>query len=263
VADGHRAEHILRYLRQVGVAEPYPTKAIYPPIFPGENDWRAYYRSRNLNLPHQYHNGGIWPMIGGFHVAALVRHKWSAAADQLLVALANANRQGLDDEWEFNEWLHGESGHPMGYAQQAWSATMFLYAEHAVRTGELRVRRSAGRQASLGHRSRSERYVRCGRAVGRCEVLGWGTRTQSPIPAPITNIMKAPNYDHSQTPDHTRGIWLASTRLADVQLSPDASWSLCRGANILKSIPQRPKSDLARPDQGRRGAAVHHRPAHR
>ena len=73
----------------------------------------------------------------GFHVAALVRHKWAAAAEQLLVALANANRQGLDDEWEFNEWLHGESGHPMGYAQQAWSATMFLYAEQAVRTGEL------------------------------------------------------------------------------------------------------------------------------
>jgi hypothetical protein len=76
VADGHRREHILRYMLQVGMAEPYPTKAIYPPIYPGENHWREYYRSRNLNLPHQYHNGGIWPMIGGFHVAALVRHGW-------------------------------------------------------------------------------------------------------------------------------------------------------------------------------------------
>ncbi len=37
IADGHRTEHILRYLSQVGMAEPYPTKAIYPPIFPGEN----------------------------------------------------------------------------------------------------------------------------------------------------------------------------------------------------------------------------------
>ncbi len=65
VADGHRTEHILRYMRQVGMAEPYPTKAIYPPIYPGEPHWRDYYRSRNLNLPHQYHNGGIWPMIWG------------------------------------------------------------------------------------------------------------------------------------------------------------------------------------------------------
>lgn len=136
IADGHRAEHILRYMHQVGMAEPYPTKAIHPPIYPGESNWREYYRSRNLNLPHQYHNGGIWPMIGGFHVAALVRHQWLSEAERLLVALAEANRQGLQ-EWEFNEWMHGESGHPMGYTQQAWSAAAFLYADHAVRTGEL------------------------------------------------------------------------------------------------------------------------------
>jgi len=137
VADRHRAEDILRYMLQVGMAEPYPTKAIYPPIFPGESDWREYYRSRNLNLPHQYHNGGIWPLIGGFHVAALVRHGWSAEAERLLISLAEANRQGVHHTWEFNEWLHGESGHPMGFAQQAWSAAMFVYGEHAVRSGNL------------------------------------------------------------------------------------------------------------------------------
>ncbi len=137
VADGHRREHIVRYMYQVGVSEPYPTKAIHPPIYPGESDWRQYYRSRNLNLPHQYHNGGIWPMVGGFHVAALVSHGWHKEAEEMLVSLAKANRQGNDQEWEFNEWLHGESGKPMGYGQQAWSAAMYLYAECAVQTGEL------------------------------------------------------------------------------------------------------------------------------
>jgi glycogen debranching enzyme len=137
LADWHRAEHILRFMRQVGMDEPYPTKAIHPPIYPGESHWREYYRSRNLNLPHQYHNGGIWPMIGGFHIAALIRHKWLGEAERALVRLAEANRQGLDGEWEFNEWMHGGSGHPMGYAEQAWSAAMFVYAEHAVRTGAL------------------------------------------------------------------------------------------------------------------------------
>lgn len=137
VADGHHTEHILRFMKQVGMAEPYPTKAIYPPIFPGEPNWRDYYRSRNLNLPHQYHNGGIWPMIGGFHVAALVRHKWMNDAQQMLVSLAHANREGLGGDWEFNEWLHGERGHPMGFGQQAWSAAMFLYADHAVESGAL------------------------------------------------------------------------------------------------------------------------------
>jgi hypothetical protein len=47
--------------------------ALYPPIRPGEPDWRDYYRVRNLNMPHHYHNGGAWPFIGGFYVAALVQ----------------------------------------------------------------------------------------------------------------------------------------------------------------------------------------------
>jgi hypothetical protein len=70
-------------------------------------------------------------------VAALVRRNWYSEAERLLLALADANRQGIRDEWEFSEWLHGESGHPMGYAQQAWSAALFLYAEYALRTGQL------------------------------------------------------------------------------------------------------------------------------
>jgi GH15 family glucan-1,4-alpha-glucosidase len=137
VADGHRAEHILRYMHQVGMDRPYPTKAIHPPIYPSESNWREYYRSRNLNLPHQYHNGGIWPMVGGFHVAALVRRQWQSEAEKLLLSLTEANRQCVEHEWEFNEWLHGESGRPMGFAQQAWSASLYLYAEHAFRTGQL------------------------------------------------------------------------------------------------------------------------------
>jgi GH15 family glucan-1,4-alpha-glucosidase len=137
LADRHRSEHILRYMHQVGMAEPFPTKAIHPPIFPNQSNWRDYYRSRNLNLPHQYHNGGIWPMIGGFHVAALVRHRWQTEAERLLVSLARANNQLEDDGQGFNEWLHGQTGHPMGYPQQAWSAGMYLYADQAVQTGRL------------------------------------------------------------------------------------------------------------------------------
>jgi hypothetical protein len=137
VADRHHAEHILRYMHQVGIADPFPTKAINPPIYPGESEWRDYYRSRNLNMPHQYHNGGIWPMAGGLHVAALVRHGWQAEAERLLERLAEANRKGIDQPWEFNEWLHGASGNPMGFGLQGWSAAMFLYAQHAVETGQL------------------------------------------------------------------------------------------------------------------------------
>lgn len=164
IADGHRSEHILRYMHMVGMAEPFPTKAIYPPIYPGEASWRDYYRSRNLNLPHQYHNGGIWPMIGGFHVAALVRRDWPDEAERLLVRLAAANKQGINAPWEFNEWMHGEKGHPMGYAHQAWSAAMFLYAENAVATGQLPVFDSllAAKPAAARAADENEPYVHPG-----------------------------------------------------------------------------------------------------
>ena len=136
--NGHRREHILRYMYQVGIAEPYPTKAIHPPIYPGEADWRSYYRSRNLNIPHQYHNGwhlanGGWFSCGGFGQAMVGKMRRNV----YWFRWQGLTGRGADGRWEFNEWLHGESGHPMGYAQQAWSAAMYLYAEQAVQTGEL------------------------------------------------------------------------------------------------------------------------------
>jgi len=133
VANDDRTRQILRFIRQVGVAQPHPAKAVHPPILPGDKDWREYYRSRNLNLPYQYHNGGVWPFIGGFYVATLVQADRSEMAMQQLHQLALANQQGLDEEWEFNEWLHGQTGLPMGYRRQAWSAGMYLFADVAVR----------------------------------------------------------------------------------------------------------------------------------
>ena len=45
-----------------------------------------------------------------------------AQAAEQLERLAELNRQGVRGEWEFNEWAHGVSGRPMGFARQSWSA---------------------------------------------------------------------------------------------------------------------------------------------
>jgi GH15 family glucan-1,4-alpha-glucosidase len=139
VADPKRANSILDYVYAVGADQPFPLKAFYPPIYPGDRDWREYYRSRNLNLPNQYHNGGIWPMLGGFHVAALVQAGQPERAATILTLLAQANRAGRTQEWEFNEWLHGLTGRAMGHPLQAWSAGMYLYAYHTVQTGRVNL----------------------------------------------------------------------------------------------------------------------------
>ncbi len=75
-----------------GWLNPIPPKPSIHPSIRAKVHWREYYRSRNLNLPHHYHNGGIWPLIGGLHVATLVRHGWYGDAEAMLVSLAKANR---------------------------------------------------------------------------------------------------------------------------------------------------------------------------
>ncbi len=70
-------------------------------------------------------------------MAALVAHGDLAEAEQALAALAIANRQGIQAEWEFNEWLHGVTGRPMGQPRQAWSAGMYAFAHECVKTGEV------------------------------------------------------------------------------------------------------------------------------
>jgi glycogen debranching enzyme len=146
IADGPKRARILQHAHASGADHPYPIKAFDPPIFPGDRDWRDYFRSRNLNLPFQYHNGGIWPFLGGFYVASLVHAGEQARAGAMLAALAEANHAGKHGPWEFNEWIHGLSGRPMGHPQQAWSAAMFLYACDAVDRGEARYFKAWGMQ---------------------------------------------------------------------------------------------------------------------
>jgi len=132
VANPAQERRILDYFHQVGVAEPYPVRVLHPVIHPGGKDWREYYRNNNLNLPDQYHNGGIWPFVGGFYVAVLVKAGRLEEGRHQLEKLAEINRLGISQEWEFNEWCHGRTGRPMGYPHQAWSAGMYIYAHHCV-----------------------------------------------------------------------------------------------------------------------------------
>ena len=133
VADEEKSQRILAYAHASGADYPSPLKAFSPPIYPGERDWREYFRSRNLNLPHQYHNGGSWPFLGGFYTAALVKAGRKAQAEAQLQGLAETVQRGIHSEWEFNEWHHGVTGRPMGYPLQAWSAGLYVYAYHAVK----------------------------------------------------------------------------------------------------------------------------------
>jgi hypothetical protein len=129
VPDAEQTATILRFVSRCGLAE-RPMKSLVPYVQPGSPDWRDYYGM--LNVPAHYHNGGVWPFIGGFWVAALVKCGMHEDAAEALDRLARLNRDG-----EFNEWHHGETGEPLGVHDQAWSAGMYLYAYECVKQGRV------------------------------------------------------------------------------------------------------------------------------
>jgi len=123
-----RADRLRKFLRQVSVDHPHPVKVLYPSINPGAPDWRDYFLVNLQNLPDHYHNGGIWPFVGGLWVRFLHRLGHDAHAEEALGRLAELCRQGIEREWEFTEWAHGVTGRAMGKAYQAWSAASYVAA---------------------------------------------------------------------------------------------------------------------------------------
>jgi len=129
LADGSRASRILHAIGRAQAGAAYPVRAVCSPIRRSDPLWRAYMGRHLQNLEHQYHNGGIWPMVGGFWVMALAAAGKPRRAREELARLARANEI---NGWEFNEWFHGQTGAPRGMPRQSWNAAAFLLAARAL-----------------------------------------------------------------------------------------------------------------------------------
>ena len=132
LAGDARAREIVRTLVAAGVAEPYPVRVVTRPITRGHALWRTYMARHRQNQPHQYHNGGIWPLVGGFWVLTLAMLGERELARAELRKLAWANSL---DVWRFTEWFHGRTLEPMGMGGQSWNAATFLLARRALDGG--------------------------------------------------------------------------------------------------------------------------------
>ena len=130
LADADMARRIVGTIAAARAAEPYPVRVVLHPLTRQHTLWRAYMGRHQQNIVHQYHNGGIWPFVGGFWVMALARLGQHELAWPELARLARANQ--LDD-WRFTEWFHGRTLAPMGMAGQSWNAATFLLALRALR----------------------------------------------------------------------------------------------------------------------------------
>ena len=104
----------------------------FPYTKPEDADWHP--RNKIYNNPGDYHNGGIWPFICGFYVAALVAAKRYSLAEKKLIELTNLVKlkNTANVEFGFNEWIKAQTGKAMGQDWQTWSAALYLYAAKCV-----------------------------------------------------------------------------------------------------------------------------------
>jgi glycogen debranching enzyme len=132
LADARASRRTLDALTRARASEPYPIRAVTRPIKRASILWRPYMARHRQNLVWQYHNGGVWPMVGGFWIAALVAcgRRQQAATELVKLARACAVKN-----WAFTEWLHGKTHAPRGMPGQSWNAAAYLMAERAVTSG--------------------------------------------------------------------------------------------------------------------------------
>lgn len=129
VTEDHAGRRILETISAASASDPYPVRVVLRPLDKGHKLWRPYMGRHKQNLPHQYHNGGIWPFVGGFWVVALARMGMADLARQELDRLIAMND---DDDWRFTEWFHGRSLARGGMPGQSWNAAALLLALDAV-----------------------------------------------------------------------------------------------------------------------------------
>jgi hypothetical protein len=141
IASDSRADSLIRWietecsaLRESELLSVDLPPNLFPYIRPDDPDWMPRYEK--YNQPGEYHNGGVWPFICGFYVAALVAAGKYRLAERKLVALTELNRPArvADVEFGFNEWIRAQDGTPQGQDWQSWSAAMYLYATYCVET---------------------------------------------------------------------------------------------------------------------------------
>ncbi|HYW50739.1 MAG TPA: glycoside hydrolase 100 family protein [Gemmatimonadaceae bacterium] len=108
--------------------------AFHPVIHEGDADWDAlsqYHLHGFRNRPHEYHNGGIWPIWLGWLALALAHTGRRADLAQLTtLAAAQLTRTPT---YDFEEYFHGATGASLGTPQMAYSATGIVFLEHAAR----------------------------------------------------------------------------------------------------------------------------------
>ncbi len=141
VAKKEQAESIIDYMIKKRIGKPYPAKVLSPPVTPRDPEFRLVFPDPEFRhsdepelhktraSPGNYHNGGIWPWVGGFYVLALEKTGKNAGGPFDDLSKVNS----LFD-YGFIEWINAEGNMEGAYgtSNQSWSAASYMLAHQKI-----------------------------------------------------------------------------------------------------------------------------------
>jgi hypothetical protein len=138
VADEGQCETVDDYIAECIVHdEVMLLPAFHPVILPKDEEWddlQTTFSHTFKNAPHEYHNGGLWPLVTGFYAAGLAKRGKSDLTWRYVAGIHAANRLDKDGRaWSFPEYLHGQKHRPGGTSPMGWSAAAAVIAEQSAR----------------------------------------------------------------------------------------------------------------------------------
>lgn len=135
VADDGQREKVDRFIAET-LTPPMLLPAFHPVITPDDREWvelEVAFSYSFKNRPHEYQNGGLWPMITGFYAADLAQRGKRELAERYLEGIHQANQLEMDGQaWGFPEYVHGVNHTPGGTRHLCWSAAAAVIGAHAL-----------------------------------------------------------------------------------------------------------------------------------
>jgi len=106
--------------------------AFWPPLTSNHELWTRL-KNNSLfefrNKPHDYHNGGLWPLIQGFFISALVYNEKISRAKKYLKEFSEFLEK---DKYFFHEYVNSKSYKPRGIKRIGFSAAGYIIAYLSV-----------------------------------------------------------------------------------------------------------------------------------
>ncbi len=126
---------LISYLRQSISQNEFMIPSFSPTIEIAEPDFNILMNLHSFkfrNFPHQFHNGGLWPVWNGF-LAGIILNIDESLANEIGKRVELACKLGTSEqpEWDFNECFNGLTNKPQGISRCSWSAAGLILSKSA------------------------------------------------------------------------------------------------------------------------------------